>query len=75
MTDKRAVIIRFVNWRHRELEHRIVPKRIFYGSSDYRCSSDHAKKQWLMEAFNLEKKADRTYVMSRIISWKTVDDE
>jgi len=42
----------------------IIPQKIYYGSTDY-----HKENQWLMDVFDVDKDAPRTYAMMDIIEF------
>ena len=57
---------RFVyqNYRGEVSERTVVPGSIRFGSTEY-----HEKQQWLMDAFDVDKKAVRTFAMRDILRW------
>ena len=42
----------------------VIPEGVYYGTTEW-----HKQNQWLMTAFDLDKKADRTFAITDIISW------
>ena len=48
----------YKNHRGEEAIRHILPIRIFYGSTEF-----HREKQWLMEVYDLDKKAKRDYAL------------
>jgi hypothetical protein len=46
----------------------IRPIRIWFGASSWR-----REPQWLMEAFDVDKKATRDFALAGIRSWKAAD--
>lgn len=61
------VVIDYTNHRGERSERRILPSAIRYAEAEW-----HPGEQWLMDAFDLEKKADRTFAMKDIHSWSPV---
>ena len=59
-----AIEILYTNYRGETARRRIVPGSLRYGSTEY-----HPEPQWLLEAFDLEKKAERTFAMHDIAEW------
>lgn len=62
--DKQTVSILYTNYRGETAIRRIVPKRIWFGKTDW-----HPEEQWIMDAFDLEKNADRSFAMRDIKAW------
>jgi predicted DNA-binding transcriptional regulator YafY len=59
-----AIEILYTNYRGETARRKIVPWSLRYGSTEY-----HPEPQWLLEAFDLEKKAGRTFAMHDIAEW------
>ena len=57
-----AIKIIYKNWRGEEGIRHILPIRIFYDSTEW-----HPEKQWLIEVYDLDKKANRDYAL---YDWK-----
>ena len=53
-----AIKVTYKNWRGKEGIRRILPIRIFYGSTEW-----HPEEQWLIEVYDLDKKAKRDYAL------------
>ena len=62
-----VVSIVYTNYRGETNERKIVPKKLWFGSTEY-----HKEEQWLLDAYDLNKKAQRTFAITDIKSWKTV---
>jgi predicted DNA-binding transcriptional regulator YafY len=64
-----AVDIDYTNWKGERRVRRIIPKpeQFFFGVTEY-----HKEPQWLLKAFDVEKKAERTFAMRDIHSWRPV---
>lgn len=50
--------ILYTNWQGQTAERRIVPDRIWFGSTEY-----HPEPQWLIDAFDADKQAPRTFAL------------
>jgi predicted DNA-binding transcriptional regulator YafY len=70
MTDEgevisRRVLIDYMNWRGERSMRRIVPRSIFFGSNEW-----HPEPQWILKAFDLQKRGIRTFAMNKIHEWR-----
>jgi predicted DNA-binding transcriptional regulator YafY len=61
------VRIDYVNYRGERAMRTIVPLRITFDHTEW-----HPELQWLLDAFDLEKQAERTFAMQHILSWQPV---
>jgi predicted DNA-binding transcriptional regulator YafY len=61
-----VVVIDYTNWKGVRSFRRIVPKP---HGMEFRSSSFHIEKQWLIEAFDLDKREYRTFALKDIHSW------
>jgi predicted DNA-binding transcriptional regulator YafY len=59
-----AVEIDYTNYRGRRSGRVVFPLHIWFGSDEY-----HADPQWLLDAFDVEKGAMRTFAMKDVHSW------
>lgn len=66
METKETVTICYLNWKGSLGIRRILPKRIWWGKTEY-----HPEEQWLLDAIDLEKNLERTFAMKDIHFWKT----
>lgn len=64
-SDKRIVEIVYTNYRGETAKRQIIPKKIWFGSTEY-----HPDEQWLLDAFDVGKQADRTFALKDITSWQ-----
>lgn len=64
MTQAQEVIIDYTNWKGQRAPRRIVPKRIYFGTTEY-----HKTPQWLLVAYCLRKRAERTFAVKDIHMW------
>ena len=62
--DKATVSIVYTNYRGETGLRRIIPKRIWFGGTDW-----HPEEQWLLDAYDVKKKADRSFAMKDIRAW------
>jgi predicted DNA-binding transcriptional regulator YafY len=56
--------ILYTNHRGETAVRRIVPKRVWFGRTEW-----HPEPQWLLEAFDLERQAMRSYALKEIRSF------
>ena len=61
---KDAVNIVYTNYRGETSIRKIIPKKIWFGKTDW-----HPEDQWLMDAIDLEKNAERSFALKDIKSW------
>lgn len=64
MKDDREVRVLYTNWRGEKRWRRIIPQRMYFGSTEW-----HPEHQWLLDVLDLEKKEFRTFAMEGILSW------
>lgn len=60
-----AVMIDYTNYRGERGLRRVIPDQIFFGSNEW-----HPEPQWLMLAYDCEKKAERIFSVRDIHSWR-----
>ena len=65
MEENKIVIINYTNWKGVTGFRRIIPKKIFFGSTEW-----HKEEQWLLEAYDVDKNADRSFAIKDIKSWQ-----
>lgn len=61
---EQAVAVDYTNWRGERGTRRIVPWRVFWGANDW-----HPEPGWLLEAFDVEKHAPRTFALESVHAW------
>ena len=61
---KKLVVIRYTNYRGETAVRRIVPIQIHFTSTEW-----HPEPQWVMEAFDLDRGAERSFAMKEILDW------
>ena len=59
-----VVLIRYTNYRGETALRRIVPRAIRFASTEW-----HPGEQWLLDAYDLDKGADRSFAMKDILEW------
>lgn len=64
--SKSVVVIRYTNYRGETAERRIIPMRIRFGSSEW-----HPEEQWLLDAFDLDRGADRSFALKDVTEWRS----
>lgn len=64
ISEQQNVKICYTNYRGETSIREIVPVRIWFGSTEW-----HPEEGWLLEAFDIEKKANRSFAMKDIKSW------
>jgi predicted DNA-binding transcriptional regulator YafY len=62
-----TIEILYTNYRGETSRRRIVPASLRFGSTEF-----HPEPQWLLEAFDVERAADRTFAMRDVQEWKSV---
>lgn len=62
---KQAVTIKYTNWKNETDIRHIIPIKIWYGNTEW-----HKGEQWLMNAFDIDKKALRDFALKDILSWE-----
>lgn len=64
MNNQHPIKVKYRNWKGEVAVRTIVPKKIFYGSSEY-----HKGEQWLMEVYDVDKNESRTYALKDVLEW------
>lgn len=62
--DSRVVQFLYTNWKGETALRRVLPVRIYFGCNDW-----HTDEQWLLDAIDLEKDAERTFALNDIHAW------
>ena len=60
----RSVAVRYRNYRGEIAVRLIIPGHIFWGSNSY-----HPEPQWLMDCWDVNKSANRTFAVRDILAW------
>lgn len=68
MADSReeAVAIVYTNYRGETGPRRILPERVWFGTSEW-----HSTEQWFLDAVDLDKRELRSFAMVDIASWES----
>ena len=66
MEKEKTVKILYTNYRSETAIREIIPEKIWFGETEW-----HPEPQWLLDAFDVEKKASRSFAMKDIKSWFT----
>lgn len=64
ISTQEVVNIVYTNYRGETAIRKVIPKKIWYGGTDW-----HPEKQWLLDAYDLGKEAERSFAMKDIRSW------
>jgi predicted DNA-binding transcriptional regulator YafY len=62
--ENRTVRILYTNYRGETALRIIVPQKILFGETEW-----HPEPQWLLEAYDVEKGASRSFAMKDIRAW------
>lgn len=63
--DNLKVTIRYTNYRGETADRTIIPKRLRFASSEW-----HPEEQWLLDAYDIDREAERSFAIKDIINWK-----
>jgi predicted DNA-binding transcriptional regulator YafY len=64
INQEQIVCILYTNYRGETAVRKIVPKKIWFGKTEW-----HLEEQWILDAVDIEKKADRGFAMKDIKAW------
>ena len=62
--SQKMVTILYTNYKGRTSLRRIIPMSLEYASSQW-----HKEEQWLMKAYDVDKKAERDFAVKDIRAW------
>ena len=62
--DNQKVKILYTNWKGITAYRNIIPKSVEFISTDW-----HKEEQWILNAFDVDKQADRGFAMKDIKEW------
>lgn len=65
--DKILVAIDYTNYKGERRKRRVIPLEI-----EFRETPDHKPAQWILQAYDVEKGARRSFAMKDIHSWEVV---
>ena len=63
-SDNQRVIILYTNWKGDTSYRNIVPKSVEFKSTEW-----HPEEQWILNAFDVDKQADRGFALKDIKEW------
>ena len=64
MEENQTVKIIYTNYRNETAIRQIIPIRIWFGKTEW-----HPEPQWVLDAFDLDKEAERSFSMREIKAW------
>lgn len=61
------IIVKYTNWKGETANRTIIPHKVWFGSTEY-----HKEPQWLVYAFDSEKRAYRDFALSDMspVHWR-----
>lgn len=62
--EEQQVKILYTNYRNETSVRLIIPVKIWFGATDW-----HPEYQWLLDAIDVEKRANRSFAMKDIKCW------
>ncbi|HSO00531.1 MAG TPA: hypothetical protein VLS89_19700 [Candidatus Nanopelagicales bacterium] len=60
----KTVQILYTNYRHETSIRKIIPSRIWFGSTPW-----HPEQQWLLDAFDIDRGESRSFAVADIRAW------
>jgi predicted DNA-binding transcriptional regulator YafY len=63
--DPTTIVIDYTNYRGERARRRILPNRLWFGAADW-----HPEPQWILDAWDIQKGAIRSFAMRDIHSWE-----
>ena len=64
LDPKKAIVIRYTNYKSETAVRRIIPLEIRFAATEW-----HPAEQWLLEAFDLDRNAQRSFAIKDILEW------
>ena len=62
--DPKQISICYTNYRGETSIRQIIPLKIWFGKTDW-----HPQEQWLLDAIDVEKNAERSFAIKDIKAW------
>jgi predicted DNA-binding transcriptional regulator YafY len=59
-----VTMILYTNYRGETSVRRIIPRRIRFASTEW-----HPQEQWLLDAYDVDRQADRSFALKDVIKW------
>jgi len=63
--DPTTIVIDYTNYRGERARRRILPNRLWFGAAEW-----HPEPQWILDAWDIEKGAIRSFAMRDVHSWE-----
>ena len=63
--EKKPLVFRYKNWQGLIATRRVLPIKIWYGSTKW-----HPEEDWLLKAIDLDKDAERDFKIKDILSFE-----
>ena len=64
VAEAQVIMVEYTNYRDETAIRRIIPKRLLFQATKW-----HPRPQWIMEAYDLDRKADRSFALQDVVSW------
>ena len=64
LEEKQKIKILYTNWKGKTSYRNIIPKSIEFKSTEW-----HKEEQWILNAFDIDKNADRGFALKDIKEW------
>lgn len=64
MAGNKTVKILYINWKGEVAWRTVLPKKIWFGSTEW-----HREEQWLLKALDMERGAERDFALKDIQRW------
>ena len=64
LEEKQKIKILYTNWKGKTSYRNIIPKSIEFKSTEW-----HKEEQWILNAFDIDKNADRAFALKDIKEW------
>lgn len=64
LDQRKAIRIVYTNYRGETASRHVIPQRVWFGATDW-----HPKEQWLLDALDLDKGAERSFALRDIKSY------
>jgi predicted DNA-binding transcriptional regulator YafY len=61
---KKVVTFRYTNYKGETEPRRVIPRELRFASTEW-----HPEEQWVLEAFDLDRNAERSFAIKDIIEW------
>lgn len=68
INSKQVVTILYTNYRKETSIRKIIPLKIWFGKTEW-----HPQYQWLLDAYDIEKNAKRSFAVKDIKSWLVME--